>query len=158
MRVGATGRERQKIDALKAIPIFQDLATREILEVIPLLHERVYEKGEIVFEEGDPGHGIFVILAGRVRATSSRELLRALAVDLGPGEILGELSLFAAGPRMGTVTAIEQTSVVALFQGEFFSLLSRNRNIGAKVLLEIARTLSNRARGLLRQERSAPSL
>jgi hypothetical protein len=45
-----------------------------------------------------------------------------------------------------------------LFQGEFFTLLSRDRNIGAKVLLEIARTLSRRTRELLRHERHAPSL
>ena len=158
MRFFAKASERQKIDALKAIPILCELTTREILEVIPLLHERVYETGEILFEEGDRGHGIFIIVTGGVRAESSRELLKAMAVDIGPGEILGELSLFDEGPRMGTVTAVERTSIVALFRGEFFSLLSSDRNLGAKVLLEIARTLSRRTRELLRQERHAPSL
>jgi CRP/FNR family cyclic AMP-dependent transcriptional regulator len=113
MRFFTSESERQKVDGLKAVPILRELSTREILEVIPLLHERVYQKGEIVFEEGDQGHGIFIVLTGGVRAESSHELLKAKAVDIGPGEILGELSLFDEGPRMGTVTAIERTSVVA---------------------------------------------
>jgi CRP-like cAMP-binding protein len=158
MRILARESEGRKIDILKTVPIFRELSTREILEVIPLLHERVYEKGEIVFEEGDQGHGIFVVLVGCVRAESKREPLKAMAVDIGPGEIVGELSLFDEGTRMGTVTAIDRTYLVALFQGEFYSLLSKDRNLGAKVLLEIARTLSRRARGLLQQERHAPSL
>lgn len=126
--------------------------------MIPLLHERVYEKGEIIFEEGDLGHGIFVILTGSAQAQSRRDPLKAMAVEIGPGELIGELSLFDEGPRMGTVTAINRTYLVALFRGEFYSLLSRDRNLGAKVLLEIARTLSRRARRLLQQEPHAPSL
>ena len=158
MRILVRESERQKVDILKTVPILRELTIREILEVIPLMHERVYEKGEIVFEEGDQGHGIFVVLTGSVRAESKREPLKAMAVEIGPGEIIGELSLFDEGPRMGTVTAINRTYLVALFQGEFYSLLSKDRNLGAKVLLEIARTLSRRARGLLQQERHAPSL
>jgi CRP/FNR family cyclic AMP-dependent transcriptional regulator len=158
MRIFKKESERQKVETLKTIPILHELTTREILEVIPLLHERVYEKGEIVFEEGDQGHGIFVVLTGSVRVESRREPLKAMAFELGPGEIIGELSLFDEGPRLGTVTAIDRTYLVALFQGEFYALLTKDRNLGAKVLLEIARTLSRRARGLLEQERHAPSL
>jgi CRP/FNR family transcriptional regulator, cyclic AMP receptor protein len=158
MRILPSESERQKVNILKTVPILRDLTAREILEVIPLLHERVYEKGEIIFEEGDQGHGLFVVLTGRVRAQSRREPLKAMAVDIGPGELIGELSLFEEGPRMGTVTAIDRTYLVALFRGEFYSLLSRDRNLGAKVLLEIARTLSRRALRLLQQEAHAPSL
>jgi CRP/FNR family cyclic AMP-dependent transcriptional regulator len=158
MRILPSESERQKVNILKTVPILRDLTTREILEVIPLLHERVYEKGEIIFEEGDQGHGIFVVLNGSVQAKSRREPLNAMAVEIGPGELIGELSLFDEGPRMGTVTAIIRTNLVALFRDEFYALLSRDRNLGAKVLLEISRTLSRRARSLLQQELHAPIL
>ncbi len=62
-----------RIEILKNIPVFRELSCKEILEVDELLHERGYEKDEIIFEEGDVGHGIFIVLSGMIRR--SRGLL-----------------------------------------------------------------------------------
>jgi len=148
----------QKIEVLKNIPIFHELNRKEILEVEELLHERIYEKDEIIFEEHDPGHGIFIVVSGKLRADPGHKLLKNAVLDFGPGELVGELSLFDEAPRTAKVVAIERTVTVALFQAEFSSLLLKNKSIGAKVLVEIARTLSRRARQLLLQERHVPSL
>jgi hypothetical protein len=56
------------------------------------------------------------------------------------------------------ILAIERTKIVALFQSEFSSLLIKNKRIGTKVLVEIARTLSRRTRQLLLYEKHVPSL
>jgi CRP-like cAMP-binding protein len=143
---------------LRHIPIFQKLSSREILEVEELLHERAYEKDEVVFEEGDLGNGIYIVVSGKVRADSSRELLKALMMEFGPGDLVGELSLFDAAPRAATVVAVERTVTMALFQAEFSALLLKNKHIGLKVLVEITRTLSHRTRQLLLQEKHRPSL
>ena len=71
---------------------------------------------------------------------------------------MGELALFDEGPRSATVVAMERTVTVALFQAEFATLLMKNKNIGIKVLLAIARILSRRARQLLQREKHIPSL
>jgi NTE family protein len=84
--------------------------------------------------------------------------LKNAVLDFGPGELVGELSLFDQAPRTAKVVAVERTVTVALFQAEFSSLLLKNKNVGVKVLVEIARTLSRRARQLLLQERHVPSL
>jgi len=158
MRIFGADMKAQKIEVLKNIPIFHELTPKEILEVEELLHERIYEKDEIVFEEGDPGHGIFIVVSGKLRADPSHKLLKNAVLDFGMGELVGELSLFDEAPRTAKVVAIERTVTVALFQAEFSSLLLKNKSIGAKVLVEIARTLSRRARQLLLQERHVPSL
>jgi CRP-like cAMP-binding protein len=72
--------------------------------------------------------------------------------------MVGELSLFDQAPRTAKAVAIEHTVTVALFQAEFSSLLLKNKSVGVKVLVEIARTLSRRTRQLLLQERHVPSL
>src|SRR5881296_235436 len=100
---------RQKIEMLQRIPAFHELSHKEILAVDELLHERTYEKDEIIFEEGDPGHGIFVIITGKARARSSSKLLGAAVFEFGPGDLLGELTLFDEAPRMATVVAVERT-------------------------------------------------
>jgi CRP-like cAMP-binding protein len=158
MRFFGADMNAQKIEMLKNIPIFHELTHKEILEVDELLHERIYEKDEIIFEEGDPGHGIFIIVSGKLRADPSHKLLKNAVLDFGPGELVGELSLFDQAPRTAKVVAVERTVTVALFQAEFSSLLLKNKNVGVKVLVEIARTLSRRARQLLLQERHVPSL
>jgi len=158
MRLFGSDINAQKVEMLKNIPIFHALTRTEILEVDELLHERIYEKDEILFEEGDPGHGIFIIVSGKVRADPSHKLLKNEVLDIGPGELVGELSLFDQAPRTAKVIAIERTVTVVLFQAEFYSLLLKNKSVGVKVLVEIARTLSRRARQLLLQERHVPSL
>jgi CRP/FNR family transcriptional regulator, cyclic AMP receptor protein len=158
MRFFPADANTQKVEMLKSIPIFHELTHREILEVDELLHERVYEKDEVVFEEGDPGHGIFIVVNGKLRVSPSRDSLKTALLEIGPGESVGELALFDEGPRSATVVASERTVTVALFQAEFYTLLTKNKNIGVKVLLEIARTLSRRARQVLLHEKHLPSL
>jgi CRP/FNR family transcriptional regulator, cyclic AMP receptor protein len=158
MRLFGSDTNAQKVEMLKNIPIFHELTRKEILEVDELLHERIYEKDEIIFEEGDPGHGIFIIVSGRVRADPSHKLLKNTVLDFGPGELVGELSLFDQAPRTAKVVAIERTVTMALFQAEFSSLLLKNKSVGVKVLVEIARILSRRARQLLLEERHVPSI
>ena len=148
----------EKVKRLKNIPVFRDLSRREILEVDGLLHERTYERDEIIFEQGDAGHGVFIVVSGRVRMKSSCKLLETAVPEFGPGDMFGELSLFNEAPRSATVIAIEPTFAVALFQAEFSSLLTKSKNIGVKVLMEICRTMSTRVRQLLLPKPDLPSV
>ena len=148
----------KQIGVLKNIPIFHTLTRKELLEVDELLHERTYEKGEIIFEKGETGQGIFIILTGKIGVTPCSELPISADLEMGPGEMIGEFSLFDELPRLATVMALERTEMAALFQTEFSALLTNNKNIGVKVLVEIARTLSRRARKLLLNQTHSPSL
>ncbi len=147
----------KKIEMLKNIPLFHKLTAGEILEVDELLYERVYEKDEIVFEEGDPGHGVFIVVSGKLRVNPKHESMRPTLMEIGPGDSVGELALFDEGPRSATVVAVERTVTVALFQGEFATLLRKNKNIGVKVLMEIGRVLSRRARQALSRGQPPPA-
>ena len=158
MNLFGTVEDRKSVETLRKLDVFSDLTFREALEVDELLHERVYEKGEIIFEGGDIGHGIFVVVSGRVRVDSSHESLKDAVLEFGPGEMLGELTLFEEAPRFATVVATERTVMVALLRAEFSSLLTRNTKIGVKVLVKLSTTLSRRIRHLLLGQRHLPSL
>ena len=146
------------VEMLRKLDVFSDLTFREALEVDELLHERVYEKGEIIFEEGDIGHGIFIVVSGKVRVDPSREILKNALLEFGPGEMLGELTLFEEAPRFATVIAMERTVMVALLQAELSSLLTRNTKIGVKVLVKLSTTMCRRVRRLLFGQSHLPSL
>ena len=155
---GANNHGAKKIEMLKDIPIFQTLTRNELLEVDELLHERTYETGEIIFEKGEMGHGIYIILEGRVKVNPCPELPASAVLELGRNEVIGELALFDEIPRLATVVAAEQTKMAALFRSEFSSLLTTNKNIGVKVLVEVTRILGHRARQLLIRERDVPTI
>jgi CRP-like cAMP-binding protein len=158
MKLFSTPADRKSVELLRQLDVFRDLTFKEVLEVNELLHERVYEKGEIIFEEGDIGHGIFVVVSGKVRVDPSREVLKEAVLEFGPGEMLGELSLFEEAPRFATVVAVERTVMVALFRAEFSSLLTKSTKIGVKVLVRLSTTMCRRVRQLLLHERHQPSL
>src|SRR5674536_350636 len=73
------------------------------------------ERGDVLFREGEPGDRLYVIATGKVkvgrRAPDGRENLLAV---LGPGEMIGELSLFDPGARTATATAVADTSLYEL--------------------------------------------
>jgi len=158
MNLFGTRANRQSVEMLRKLDVFCDLSFTEALEVSELLHERVYEKGEIIFEEGDLGHGIFVVVSGKVQVDPSHEMLKAAVLEFGPGELLGELTLFEEAPRFTTAVATERTVMVALFRAEFSSLLTRNTKIGVKILVKLSSTLCRRVRSLFLHERHLPSL
>jgi CRP-like cAMP-binding protein len=158
MNLFGTAADRKSLETLRKLDLFSDLTFREALEIDELLHERVYEKGEIIFEVGDIGHGIFVVVSGRVRVDPSHESLKDAVLEFGPGEMLGELTLFEEAPRFATVVAMERTVMVALLRAEFSSLLTRNTKIGVKVLVRLSSTMCGRVRHLLLGESHLPNL
>jgi CRP/FNR family transcriptional regulator, cyclic AMP receptor protein len=150
--------DEQRIQELKSLSLFKSLSPRELRELDELLHERSYQKDEVVFDEGDVGLGLFVVVKGRVKAVSSHTALQALAPEFGPGDFFGELALFEEAERTARVVALEPTQILALFRTEFFSLLDRDRKIGVKILMELARTVVLRSRKLLAGRQHLPTL
>ncbi|NCX36411.1 MAG: Crp/Fnr family transcriptional regulator, partial [Actinobacteria bacterium] len=64
-------------------------------------------KGQSLFKEGDDGDHLFVVTNGKIKlGTKSQDGRENLLMILGPGEMFGDLSLFDAGPRTATATAV----------------------------------------------------
>ena len=155
LRVSA---DDQRIENLKALSLFKRLTVRELRELDELLHARSYQKDEVVFDEGDMGLGLFIVVSGRVRIESSHVALKRLAPEFGPGDFFGELALFEEVERTARAVALEPTQLLALFRSEFFSLLERDRGIGVKILFELSRTVVLRSRKLLTNQAHSPTV
>lgn len=81
--------------------------------MVEQLQESEFAAGETVFEEGEPGDRVYVIVSGTVKITlrgpGGRTNLRAI---LGPAEIFGELAVFDPGPRTCSAAAITDVRTV----------------------------------------------
>jgi len=107
--------EHQRVQALAGCALLSPLPEPALKRLAALTSVRQYRKGQIVFAEGDSGDSLLVVTTGRLKAfsTSAQGDEFVLAV-VGPGEVLGELSLADGGLRSATVSALVATSVLRL--------------------------------------------
>ena len=124
-------------------PLFSGLDPEEARSVLDSLVRVHVPRGDILFQEGDEGDTLYVIQTGKVklgrRSGDGRENLLAV---LGPGELIGELSLFDPGARTATATALTDAEVLQMGHDELSTWLSTTPSVAEHLL----RTLSRRLR------------
>jgi CRP/FNR family cyclic AMP-dependent transcriptional regulator len=111
-------------------------------------HRRTVAREAVLMYEGEPGDRVMVVLAGRVKVTTTGDDGQETLLSVrGPGEILGELSFLDDQPRLSTVTTLEPVEVLAVAAGVFGRYLEER----PRVALVILRTLSARFRDASRK-------
>ncbi|WP_437597330.1 Stp1/IreP family PP2C-type Ser/Thr phosphatase [Sorangium sp. So ce590] len=129
-----------KRDVLAKMPLFARLQEREMLRVMQVAEVLSFEPGQIVVREGDRGDELFIVLSGLVR------ILRGDAVlsEVGPGEHFGEMALIRSMPRSATVSAVEQSELIAVRRADFFEILRKEHELAVKLLWQFLGVLADR--------------
>ncbi|MDR7522041.1 MAG: trypsin-like peptidase domain-containing protein [Armatimonadota bacterium] len=122
---------------LMNVPIFKDIPTRLLESVARSMRERIYEPGQVIVKQGDPGVGFFLITEGRVEVSHDSHHIRFL----GPGEFFGEMALMEERPRSATVTARERTTCLQLVRWDFRALLKENPDLAVRILEVVVQRL-----------------
>jgi len=81
-----------------------------------------YEPGEMVFEEGDAGDSLFMILAGEVEVVKLFGAATQVVRTLGPGEYFGEMALLGRDPRSAGTRALSALDLLVLPASDFSAL------------------------------------
>lgn len=136
----------QRIKRLKTLSLFATLTPAELKIVDGLLHERSFLADEIIFDEGEDGQALYVLLSGRVRVSRSRESQTEVIAELSTGDFFGDLALLDNSPRSAQVRAIENCEFAVFFRADFLALLGMHPVIGYKISLELARHIGRRLR------------
>ena len=131
-------------NVLSNIPIFKDLNKKELKAIERILHRRTYHSEEIIFNEGDPGVGMYIIEMGRVNITLGKK--QKLLAVLSEGEFFGEMALLSEIPRTATATAVVETKMLGFFQSDLFGLVETNPRMGNKILHRLAQMIAERLR------------
>jgi CRP/FNR family cyclic AMP-dependent transcriptional regulator len=138
---------------LKKMSLFVELTRREMKIVDGFMHERHYLNEEVIFDEGDEGQAIYVILAGKVAICHQGQADQPIAL-LESGSFFGELALLDDAPRSAQARAAENCTVLVLFRGDFLSLMHSHALIASKIALQLARHLGVRLRQMVRNDQS----
>jgi CRP/FNR family transcriptional regulator, cyclic AMP receptor protein len=120
---------------LKRVPLFSSLSQQEFAFLTSHLVQRKYADGELIFSEGDPCAGLYVVRAGNVRIFKSsaggRE--QVLSID-GPGSSIAELPVFDGGNYPASAQAINDCSLFFFSRQDFQSLCLQYPQVALKVL------------------------
>ncbi len=111
------------LETLKKIPLFAGLSEEDFQRLCDMSREFKLHAGNMLFEEGRPGSEAYVIEAGEleiIKASLDREVLLAVR---GPGEVIGEVALLDAAPRMASVRARTDATLIAIKKESFDELL-----------------------------------
>jgi CRP-like cAMP-binding protein len=109
----------EKALVLRSAPLFSALGGDAILPVASLCIEVELEPGERLFEAGQLGDSLYVVVRGAVRV----ERDGAVLADLGPGECVGELAVLDWEPRSATVVATRPSLLVRLERNDLMDVL-----------------------------------
>jgi CRP-like cAMP-binding protein len=103
--------------------------------------------GTVIIEEGAQQTEVFVVISGKlqVHAMQADGVARLLA-EVGPGETLGEISLFTPGPATATVIATEFTQLWRIADDDLIQFMSDNPGAGNLLLRTLATILAQRLR------------
>ena len=130
---------------LNNLPMFAELNGRELNVLEKMVHVRNYGVSEVVFEEGDPGTGMYMIRSGGVSilAKNQQGTDDELAL-LGPGDFFGETTLTAPAPRSASARTTEQTELIGLFRADLLEMVERQPTLTSRILIGLTRIVSER--------------
>jgi CRP/FNR family cyclic AMP-dependent transcriptional regulator len=120
---------------LAKVPIFSGLTPAEMSFLAPRVVPRQCAPGELIFAEGDPCAGLYVVERGHVRIfkSSSGGREQVLSID-GPGSSVAELPVFDGGPYPASASAVDEVTVLLVRRQDFHALCLAHPEVALKVL------------------------
>ena len=141
-------REKPLFPQLRAIPLFRELNRRELQAVVQILNIRKYSTGDVVFEQGAQGDGVYVVLKGCVDVIQKdgEDGEKVLLSQSESGSFFGEIALLEDAPRTAAAVVVEDTKL-ALFSRDALRQLAEQRpHLGVKIAIQLARIVAERLR------------
>ena len=127
----------EKVLLLKGVSMFSATSEDTLADVASVLEEVDLRPGELVFEKGDPGKSMYIVISGRVRVFDGAKTINYL----GEQEIFGELALLDPEPRSASVESSEETRLFRLDRDTLFELMTDNLGVVSGIMQVLCRRL-----------------
>lgn len=129
-------------EVLRRAGLFQGVAPEDVEALGSQFEIFDAPRGAILFQEGEPGDSLYIVLSGKVklgrRSLDGRENLVAI---MGPADQFGELSLFDPGPRTATAVVVTDARLARLPKAALQKWAQERPEIAMQLLRVVARRL-----------------
>lgn len=122
------------LDHLRNVPLFAGCTKKELERVARSGDEIRMTAGSLLVDQGQTGREAFVVLDGTVTVKRNGRKV----ASLGPGAIVGELSLLDHGPRTATVVCETDCNLFVIDQRHFLAVLDDVPTLAHKMLASLA--------------------
>jgi len=127
----------EKVLFLKGVSIFKEIPGEVLSQIAQIAEEVQIEKGSRIFEEGEPGDSLYLIVRGGVRVHKGT---REVAV-LREGECFGEMAILDNEPRSASITALEDVQLLRIWSDDFYEMLADRVEIARGIFKVLSRRL-----------------
>jgi CRP/FNR family cyclic AMP-dependent transcriptional regulator len=122
------------LDHLGKVSLFSSCSKKDLERIARATTELTIPAGKVLVDQGQTGKEAFIIVDGEATARRNGKKI----ATLGPGDMVGELSLLDRGPRTATVTTDTETTVLVLDQRGFSGVLDEVPALAHKMMAALA--------------------
>jgi CRP/FNR family transcriptional regulator, cyclic AMP receptor protein len=131
------------VQLLQGIELFNGIGIEDLNDLAPQVNRRQYHAGELIFQYGDVGSSMYIVVSGDVNIHIPGDASRRLSLkDISRGEHFGELSLFDYQPRSASAQAMTDVEVIELSRTTLLHHIEQHPQMAIAFL----QTLSQRLR------------
>ena len=118
----------------------------ERARILVIGEPRRYRPDQVIFREGEPGDGLFILVDGSVRISKRSATGEEALAILEPGAFFGEMALIDFLPRAADALANTETDVFFIPLPSLRDLLEKHHQLAMKVLFALCEVLTQRLR------------
>ena len=122
------------LDHLARVPLFATCSTKDLQKIAKASDEIAVKAGTTLVDQGQQGREAFIVVDGTAAVKRNGRKI----TTLGPGAVIGELSLLDRGPRTATVTADTDMTVLGIDQRNFAGVIDQVPALAHKLLATLA--------------------
>jgi CRP-like cAMP-binding protein len=125
----------ERIIFLKEVPFFQAMTIDQLKVLAGVCEEQLLEKEQKVFNQGEPGGALYVVVSGRVAIEQERRKGSfARLATVGAHSYFGELGLFDDSPRTTSAITLQDTLVLRLRREPLIALMRQHPDLSLKLI------------------------
>ena len=127
----------EKTILLKSVDLFQNIPGNVLSKISQITSEIHLEDKHVIFNEGESGDALFVIITGGVEIIKDNHTIAVLE----QGNCIGEMSLLDQEPRSAKAITNGETILLKIEQRGFFELMAGNSEIMKQIVKLLTRRL-----------------
>ncbi len=133
-------------DLLDGLDFVSDFAYPELEILAKYLTHHAMHKASIIFEEGNPGDFMLIVIEGRISIYKSGEHGRQLLSTEARGRVIGEMAMIDQERRSATCVSETDCELLILTHFNMQSMAKAHPVVAYHFMTNLARILSRRLR------------
>lgn len=130
----------EKVMVLKTVDIFAHTPEEILVDIAGLLKELTLAANQTVFEKGERGDSMYIIVEGEAEALDEGRMF----TKMGARQVFGEMALLDGEPRTATIRTTQPTRLLRLDQEPFYELMDDRIEIARGVIHVLLQRLRKR--------------